>query len=47
MILCSNKPKKINEKVQYIINDYHIFNFLVQGEIVPVQLELSTDQLKF
>ena len=31
-----HKTKTFKEKIQYMINDYHVFNFVVFAEIVPV-----------
>lgn len=44
-----NSPisKNIREKVSYVINGSHVFHFLVNAEIVPVDLEINKPIMNF
>ena len=41
------KTQKFKKKVQYILNDQHIYEFLVIAHVVDVQLKLSKTELVF
>lgn len=40
-------PKNFREKVTYIINGFHTFNFIVNAEVIPVDLEPSKTVMNF
>lgn len=42
-----NKTKRFSEKISYILNDHHVFNIMVQAEVIPVKLDVSSRNIKF
>jgi hypothetical protein len=47
MIFRSDKTQKFKKKVQYILNDQHIYEFLIIAHVVEVNLRLSETNLVF
>jgi hypothetical protein len=47
VVINSPMPKTIHEKVTYVINGAHQFHFVVNAEVVPVDLEISKPVINF
>lgn len=47
IIFCSNEPVSFRRTINYVINGLHTFKFTATAEVVPTEVQLSTEELLF